>query len=77
MSKIALENRDTFHVAKLDVNQNRLKTAEYHIRGTPTYILFYEGNIIETIRGAMPKETLLNRILNALTSVVDKPLEQE
>lgn len=77
VARIALENRDTFHVAKIEINQNPLKTAEYHIQGTPTYILFYEGNIIETIRGAMPREKLLNRILNALTSVVDKPLEQE
>ncbi len=77
IARIALEYRDVFHVGKLEINENPLKTAEYHIRGTPTYILFYKGKIVETIEGAMPREKLLNQILNALTTVVNEPLEQE
>lgn len=77
VSEIALEYRDVFVVAKLDVNQNPEKTAEHHIRGTPTYILFYEGNIVKTIIGAMPKERLVNRILEGLTTVIEPPFTQE
>lgn len=77
VSEIALEYRDVFVVSKLDVNDNREKTAAYHIRGTPTYILFYEGNIIKTIIGAMPKERLVHQILDGLTTVIEPPLAQE
>ncbi|RKU31081.1 hypothetical protein C6497_02785 [Candidatus Poribacteria bacterium] len=77
IARIALEFRDVFHVGKLEVNENPLKTAEYHIRGTPTYILFYKGKVIERIEGAMPRARLLNKIHNALGTVVNEPLEQE
>lgn len=77
VSEIALEYRDVFVVAKLDVNHNPEKTAAYHIRGTPTYILFYKGHVVKTIIGAMPKERLVNRILEGLTAVIEPPLTQE
>lgn len=75
VARIALEFRDVFHVGKLEINENPLKTSEYNIRGTPTYILFYKGKKVETILGAMPREKLLNKILTALTTVVNEPLE--
>ncbi len=77
VSEIALEYRDVFVVSKLDVNDNREKTAAYHIRGTPTYILFYEGNVVKTIIGAMPKERLVHQILDGLATVIEPPLAQE
>ncbi len=77
VSEIALEYRDVFAVAKLDVNENPIKTAEYGIRGTPTYVLLYEGKVVTTILGAMPKDKLTKRILLELTSVIEPPLTQE
>lgn len=77
MSEISLEYRNIFVVAKLDVRQNPEITAAYHIRGTPTFILFYEGNVIDTIIGAMPKERLVHRILEGLATVIEPPLAQE
>ena len=77
VADVALEYRDAFAVAKLEVNQNPEKTAEYHIRGTPLYLLFYEGKIVRVIVGAMSKERLVNRILEGLSTVVEPPLTQE
>ena len=77
VSEIALEYRDVFGVAKLDVNENHAITAEYGIRGTPTYKLFYDGKVVTTILGAMPKEKLVERILVELISVIEPPLTQE
>ena len=77
VADVALEYRDAFAVAKLEVNQNPEKTAEYHIRGTPLYLLFYEGKVVRVIVGAMPKERLVNRILEGLSTVVEPPLTQE
>ncbi len=77
VADVTLEYRDAFAVAKLEVNQNPEKTAEYHIRGTPLYLLFYEGKVVRVIVGAMSKERLVNRILEGLSTVVEPPLTQE
>ena len=77
VAEIAKEYREVFVVAKLDVYENPIKTAEYHIRGTPTYILFYDGKVVSTILGAMSKEKLVEQILEALISVIEPPLTEE
>ena len=77
VSQIALAYRDVFGVAKLDVNLYRNKTAEYHIRATPTFILFYKGETVTTIIGSMPIKTLVDRILEGLASVIEPPLTEE
>lgn len=77
VSEVALEFRDVFAVAKLDVNENAVITTEYGIRGTPTYILFYKGKVVTTILGAMPKDRLVEQTLVGLISVIEPPLTQE
>ena len=66
VAAVALEYRETFSFVKLDVNTQREKTAEYHIRGTPTYIVFKDGEIVTGFAGAMPKAELVQRILGIL-----------
>ena len=63
---VALEYRDTFTFAKLDVNTHEEKTVEYQIRGTPTYIVFRDGEVVGRIHGAMPSAKLVERILGIL-----------
>ena len=66
VAEVALEYRDVFSFVKLDVNTQPEKTAEYHIRGTPTYIVFRDGEIVQGFAGAMPKAELVRRILGSL-----------
>ena len=63
---VALAYRDTFTFAKLDVNTERKKTAEYQIRGTPTYIVFKDGETVGQFVGAMPSAKLVEQILGIL-----------
>ena len=63
---VALEYRDIFTFAKLDVNTEREKTAEYQIRGTPTYIVFKDGETVGQFVGAMPSAKLIEQILGSL-----------
>ena len=77
VSQIALTYRDVFTVAKLDVNLYPNKTAEYHVRGTPTYILFYKGKIVTAMVGAMTIKTFADRIFDGLMSVIQPPLTEE
>ena len=63
---VALEYRDTFTFAKLDVNTQQEKTTEYQIRGTPTYIVFKDGETVGRFVGAMPSTKLVGQILGIL-----------
>ena len=67
VAEVALEYREIFSFVKLDVNTQPEKTAEYRIRGTPTYIVFRDGEILpDIIIGAKPKAELVQRILGIL-----------
>ncbi len=66
VTAVALEYRDTFTFAKLDVNTQPEKTRAYNIRGTPTYIVFRDGEIAGAFVGAMPIGALVERILGIL-----------
>lgn len=66
VAEVSLEYRDVFSFVKLDVITQRQKTAEYRILGTPTYIVFRDGEIVEGFVGAMPKDELVRRILEIL-----------
>lgn len=66
VTAVALEYRDTFTFARLDVNTQSEKTVAYHIRGTPTYIVFKDGEMIDQFIGAMPSAKLVGNILGAL-----------
>lgn len=66
VTAVALEYRDTFTFARLDVNTQPEKTREYHIRGTPTYIVFRDGEVAGAFSGEMPSNALVGRILGIL-----------
>ena len=66
VAEVALEYREIFSVVKLDVITQRKKTTEYQIRGTPTYIVFRDGEMVGGFVGAMPKDQLVQRILGIL-----------
>ena len=66
VAEIALEYRDTFSFVKLDVRTQRENTSKYHIRGTPTYIVFEDGEVAGRLIGAMPKAKLVDGILGTL-----------
>ncbi len=66
VAEVALEYRDVFSFVKLDVRTQPEKTTEYSIRGTPTYIVFKDGEIVQGFGGAMPKTELVQRILGSL-----------
>ena len=66
VAEVALEYREVFSFVKLDVRTQPEKTTEYKIRGTPTYIVFKDGEMLQGFTGAMPKAELVQRILGIL-----------
>jgi thioredoxin 2 len=49
-------------IVKVNVDQNPATAGRYNIRSIPTMILFKNGNIVDTLVGAMSKDALLQRI---------------
>ena len=68
VAEIALENRNTFAVAKLNIKNARQTLQKYPIRATPTYIVFQDGEVVDRSAGVMPKNQLLQRILSAINN---------
>ena len=65
VEEIAKEFEDKVKVGKLDVSENQEMPERYGIRGIPTFIVFKNGQAIETIVGARPKQDLVDK-LNSL-----------
>lgn len=51
---------------KLNVDENREVSAQYDIMSIPTLLVFKKGKLVDTIIGAMPRQTLEQRITRHL-----------
>lgn len=60
---IAEEYGDKMVVAKMDVDDNPAVPGRYGIVGIPTLMLFKDGEVVERITGALPKERIVAQIL--------------
>jgi len=49
-------------MTKLDVDANPQKSAQFGIRSIPTMLIFKNGQIVDTLIGAMPKPAIAARL---------------
>ncbi|MDE0467915.1 MAG: thioredoxin domain-containing protein [Candidatus Poribacteria bacterium] len=66
VAQIALENRNTFAVAKLNIKDGRQTLRKYPIRQTPTYMVFQDGERVAIFAGVIPKAQMLQKILSVI-----------
>ena len=66
IKEVGSENRETFLIAKLDSDSNRLTVHKYRIEAIPTFIVFRDGKIIGRFVGGMQKAGLVHRIRQAI-----------
>jgi len=62
LEDMAEEYKGKLKITKLDVDHNPGTATRYFVQGIPTLILFKNGQEVERIVGAMPKQRLLARI---------------
>ncbi len=62
LEEIAEEYEGRLKIAKIDVDENPEAPACFGIQGIPTLILFKNGEPVERLVGAMPKDQLLSHI---------------
>jgi len=62
IEELAKEMRGKIVFGKLNVDENRATSAKYRIMSIPALLVFKNGNLVDNIIGAMPKEMLLGRL---------------
>lgn len=62
LDEISEEYEGKLKIGKLNVDQNRSIAAQFGVMSIPTLILFKDGEMVEQIVGAQPKENLLKII---------------
>lgn len=59
---VAKENAGKLVCGKLNVDENPNTSAQFRVMSIPTLILFKDGKQIDTIIGAVPKSSIVERI---------------
>lgn len=63
---ISEEMADALKVVKADVDKCIQIASKYQIRGVPTFAIFYNGEIVDRVVGAIPKTRLQMFITQAI-----------
>ena len=66
LEELATEYADTYKIGKLNVDESRENAMQYGIRSIPTMLVFKNGQVVETIVGALPKAQIHSKITAAL-----------
>lgn len=69
IDEIANEYNEKVKVVKVNTDENPSTAASYGIRSIPTLLIFNNGHIVDTIIGAIPKSTVVNRIQECLKEI--------
>ncbi|MBN1479463.1 thioredoxin [candidate division KSB1 bacterium] len=67
MQDLASDYAGKLKVGKLNVDHNPQTAMIYGIRSIPTILLFKNGQIVDSVVGAVPKQNLVNMIEKHLT----------
>ena len=66
IEQLANELKGKIVFGKLNVDENRETSMKYGIMSIPSLLVFKNGNLIDNIIGAMPKEALMKKLENHL-----------
>lgn len=62
IDQIADDYNNILKVVKINTDENPTTATEYCIRSIPTLMIFINGKKVDTVIGAVPKSTLLNKL---------------
>jgi thioredoxin 2 len=63
LDELAVKYAGGVRIAKLNVDENPLTASRYNVRSIPTMLLFKNGNLVNSVVGALPKETIEQHLL--------------
>ena len=62
IEELAQEYDGKFKVGKLDVDENQQTAIRYGVRSIPTVLIFKDGEVKDTIIGAVPKSVFVSKM---------------
>lgn len=62
IEELAEEYNGTVKIGKLDVDNSPETSAKYRVMSIPTILFIKNGEVVDTIVGAVPKATLVEKI---------------
>ena len=68
LEELAGEYDGKLKIAKVNIDDNHELAIKYSIRNIPTMLLFKDGNVAETLVGALPKGQLKSAIERVLSA---------
>jgi thioredoxin 2 len=66
LEELASKYAGGVRIAKLNVDENPLTASRYEVRNIPTLLLFKDGNLVNTLVGALPKETIEQHLISIM-----------
>jgi thioredoxin 2 len=66
LDELASKYAGGVRIAKLNVDVNPLTASQYNVRSIPTLLLFRDGKLLETLVGALPKETIEQHLISIM-----------
>ncbi len=62
VEELAVEFEGKAKIGKLDVDSNQQTSINYGVRSIPTLLIFKDGEVKETIIGAVPKTNVIQKL---------------
>jgi thioredoxin 1 len=62
IEEIANETAGEYKICKLNVEENPKSAQKYNISGIPTVIIFKNGEVQDSVTGAVPKDVLIDSL---------------
>ena len=69
VKELAVEYAGRLKVGKMDFDTSHSSAVRYGIQSLPTLLLFKDGNVVDRLVGAVPKQRLVDSIEEILTDV--------
>lgn len=66
LEEISNELSEKLVVAKLNVDENPEVAQQFQVMSIPTMILFKNGQAVDQLVGAMPKEAVVNKLMPSI-----------
>ena len=66
LKEIAEEMEGKIKIARLDVDNSPQSAGQYGIRSIPSLLIFKSGSVVEQMIGALPKNTIQQKIDNVI-----------
>ena len=62
LDELAAESQGRYTIAKLNVDDNPRTSAQFGVRSIPTLLIFKNGQLVDRIVGAQPKQAIASRL---------------